>query len=147
MSSQPLHHASLIVEAGHRLRVTAVAECAALYFYHKARASGSAIDASVSALTDFGAFLLTAAAHHQLLSAACIFLAAKASECPVHLRDVVNVFFRMLQKRDLRLGATYQTLRESIANCELLLLRALSFNTIAPTPHKVYLHETSRPDE
>ena len=147
MSSQPLHHASLIVEAGHRLRVTAVAECAALYFYHKARASGSAIDASVSALTDFGAFLLTAAAHHQLLSAACIFLAAKASECPVHLRDVVNVFFRMLQKRDLRLGATYQTLREGIANCELLLLRALSFNTNAPTPHKVYLHEGSGPDE
>ena len=58
----------------------------------------------------------------------------------MHLRDVVNVFFRMLQKRDLRLGETYQTLRESIANSELLLLRALSFDTTAPTPHKACSH-------
>ena len=53
MSAAPLYHASLIVEAGHRLRVSAVAECAALYFYHKARASGSTIDASVSEMTLF----------------------------------------------------------------------------------------------
>lgn len=37
---------------------------------------------------------------------------------------------------------TYWQLKESVAKCELLLLRALNFNVYLDLPHKVRMHET-----
>ena len=55
----------------------------------------------------------------------------------MHLRDVVNVTYQYYHHVDIALDDSYKQLRESIANCELLLLRSLGFDTNVVTPHQV----------
>ena len=68
-----------------------------------------------------------------------LYLAAKTRESPRQLRDVVNVGFRLMHPRrpPLAVGKLYEALRESVVQCELILLRHLHFDTTFNAPHKV----------
>ncbi|BFZ08629.1 hypothetical protein BsWGS_11668 [Bradybaena similaris] len=77
-----------------------------------------------------------------LIGAACLSLACKTEEEPVRLRDIVNVCYRTLHKNKapLEISDTYWSLRESVARCELYLLRALEFKVQFDHPHKYLCH-------
>lgn len=68
-----------------------------------------------------------------------LYLAAKTRESPRQLRDVVNVGYRLMhpQKPPLSVGTLYEALRESVVQCELILLRHLQFDSTFNPPHKV----------
>lgn len=68
-----------------------------------------------------------------------VYLAAKMGEAPQDLRNVVNTCYRALHqdKPPLLVGDLYRELRESVVNCELIVLRILHFEVAARTPHSV----------
>lgn len=77
-----------------------------------------------------------------LIATSSLYLASKVEEDHVKLRDVVNVTYRCLHpdKPPLDIGTTYWQLRESIAQCELFILRVLNFQVSFTHPHKYLLH-------
>eukprot|EP00049_Salpingoeca_infusionum_P026717 m.27423 g.27423 ORF g.27423 m.27423 type:complete len:315 (+) comp8934_c0_seq2:169-1113(+) len=66
-----------------------------------------------------------------LIAATCIYLAGKAKENTRKLRDVISTGYATFypEKPALRLGSTYESIRESVVSCELILLRILNFKT------------------
>ncbi|CAL1529092.1 unnamed protein product [Lymnaea stagnalis] len=77
-----------------------------------------------------------------LIGATCLSLACKIEEENVRMRDIVNVCYRTLHKNKapLEIGDTFWALRESVASCELFLLRALQFKVVFDHPHKYLCH-------
>ncbi|XP_059153868.1 cyclin-Q-like isoform X2 [Physella acuta] len=77
-----------------------------------------------------------------LLGATCLSLACKIEEENVRIRDIVNVCYRTLHKNKapLEIGDKFWALRESVASCELYLLRALQFKVVFDHPHKYLCH-------
>ncbi|EDO45644.1 predicted protein, partial [Nematostella vectensis] len=77
-----------------------------------------------------------------LIGMTAIYLASKAEECPCKVRDVINVCYRSSHKDSpcLEINARYWELRESVVNCELLMLRVLGFRVSYDNPHKYLLH-------
>ncbi|XP_038054352.1 cyclin-Q-like [Patiria miniata] len=77
-----------------------------------------------------------------LVGAAAIYLATKVEEQHVKLRDIINVCYRILHRKEppLEVGKKYWELRESVVNCELLLIRMLKFNAKVTLPHKYMVH-------
>lgn len=57
---------------------------------------------------------------------------------------VINYHFfnRMLHRErgPLEVGSLYWELRDSVVNCELIMLRSLQFHVAFNNPHKVILH-------
>ncbi|XP_039251973.1 cyclin-Q-like [Styela clava] len=76
------------------------------------------------------------------IAATAIFLATKIEEQHTRLRDVVNVCHRTLfpSKPLLEIGRELYDLKDTIANCELLILRVLEFKVTCDHPHKYILH-------
>ncbi|XP_077645778.1 cyclin-Q [Lonchura striata] len=74
-----------------------------------------------------------------LAAAAALFVAAKAQGTPRRARDVLNVTLRCLQPGSPppALDGNFWALRDSLVQCELLLLRALRFRLPLAHPHKV----------
>lgn len=58
------------------------------------------------------------------------------------MRDVINVCYRTLHhdKPPLDIGSTYWSLRESVVQCELFVMRLLGFHVVLTHPHKYLLH-------
>lgn len=77
-----------------------------------------------------------------LVATAALYLASKTEESPCKLRDVINVSYRLLHrdKPPLEVGSLYWELHDSVANCELMILRALQFQVSFDSPHKYLLH-------
>ena len=77
-----------------------------------------------------------------LIAATCLYLGAKVEEDNVKIRDVVNVCYRGLYPNEaaLDMGPTYTSLKESVAQCELLLLRQIEFRVDFVHPHKYLLY-------
>lgn len=77
-----------------------------------------------------------------LVAATSLYLAGKVEEEHLRARDIINVFYSMLnpQKESLELGEEYWSLRDSIVQCELLLLRVLKFHVHNDHPHRYLLH-------
>lgn len=77
-----------------------------------------------------------------LIAATCIYLAGKAEEDHIKIRDIINVFYAMLHSdsEPLHNDSTYWALRDSIVQCELLLLRILRFKVANEHPHRYLLH-------
>ncbi|KAK0040945.1 cyclin-related protein FAM58A [Biomphalaria pfeifferi] len=77
-----------------------------------------------------------------LIGATSLSLACKIEEENVRLRDIINVCYRTLHKNKapLEIGDQFWALRESIASCELFLLRALQFTVVFDHPHKYLCH-------
>ncbi|XP_069137252.1 cyclin-Q-like [Argopecten irradians] len=112
-------------EAGLKLRLETVPLATAAVIYHKFFRENS--------LHDFDPYTIASTA---------IYLAGKVEEQPLKLRDVVNVCYRTLHKNKppLEMGDKYWQLRDSIANCELFVLRMLNFKVVFDHPHRYLLH-------
>uniref|UniRef100_A0A674GRR3 Cyclin N-terminal domain-containing protein n=1 Tax=Taeniopygia guttata TaxID=59729 RepID=A0A674GRR3_TAEGU len=76
-----------------------------------------------------------------LVAAAALFVAAKAQGTPRRARDVLNVTLRCLHPGSPppALDGNFWGLRDSLVQCELLLLRALRFRLPLAHPHKYLL--------
>ncbi|XP_041347144.1 cyclin-Q-like [Gigantopelta aegis] len=114
-----------IHESGLRLHMKSVPLATASVLYHKFFTENS--------LQDFDPYLI---------AMTCIYLAGKVEEEHLKLRDVINVCYRVLHRTKplLEIGESFWALRETVANCELFILRMLRFKISFVHPHKYLLH-------
>uniref|UniRef100_V9LH45 Cyclin-related protein FAM58A n=1 Tax=Callorhinchus milii TaxID=7868 RepID=V9LH45_CALMI len=75
-----------------------------------------------------------------LVAMAAIYLAGKVGEQHLRVRDIINVCHRSLclGAEPLCLDAGFWEVRDSVVQCELLLLRILNFRVCFQLPHKVF---------
>ncbi|KAM6469429.1 cyclin-Q isoform 1-T3 [Liasis olivaceus] len=76
-----------------------------------------------------------------LVAMAALYLAGKVEEQHLRTRDIINVSHRYLHPRSdpLELDTHFWELRDSIVQCELLMLRVLCFRVSFQHPHKLSL--------
>ncbi|XP_059589071.1 cyclin-Q isoform X2 [Alligator mississippiensis] len=116
--------ARFIMEAGVKLGLRSVPLATACTLYHRwTVAGGGGTDPYLVAMT-------------------ALYLAGKVEEQHLRSRDVLNVCHRYLHPSSppLDLDAQFWELRDSLAQCELLLLRCLCFRVSFQHPHKYLLH-------
>lgn len=79
---------------------------------------------------------------------ACVFLAAKIEECPRRLRDVINVWDYVKQKKLKRneipvpmdyYGTQYATIKNNVIKSERRILKELGFCVHVKHPHKIII--------
>lgn len=79
-----------------------------------------------------------------IIGATCIYLASKVEEDNLRLRDIINVFHSTLNKKccyqTLEMNNFFWDLRNTIVDCELIILRVLKFKTHYVYPHKYLLY-------
>lgn len=77
-----------------------------------------------------------------LIATTALYLAGKIEEDHKKIRDVINVCYRVRHKDKpaLDIGSTYWALRDSLTQCELLLMRVLQFRVSFQHPHKYLLY-------
>ncbi|KAL4676770.1 hypothetical protein H8959_010915 [Pygathrix nigripes] len=77
-----------------------------------------------------------------LIAMSSIYLAGKVEEQHLRTRDIINVSNRYfnLSGEPLELDSRFWELRDSIVQCELLMLRVLRFQVSFQHPHKYLLH-------
>ncbi|XP_032067686.1 cyclin-Q isoform X1 [Thamnophis elegans] len=77
-----------------------------------------------------------------LVAMAALYLAGKVEEQHLRIRDIINVSHRYLHPRSdpLELDTHFWELRDSVVQCELLMLRGLCFRVSFQHPHKYLLH-------
>ncbi|XP_048740590.1 cyclin-Q-like [Ostrea edulis] len=114
-----------IHEAGLRLHMTSVSLATASVIYHKFFRENS--------LQQYDPYLIATTA---------LYLAGKAEEQHIKIRDIVNVCYRTLHrsKPPLEMGEAFWSLRNTVSNCELFVLRMLQFKISFQHPHKYLLH-------
>uniref|UniRef100_A0A674GJE7 Cyclin N-terminal domain-containing protein n=1 Tax=Taeniopygia guttata TaxID=59729 RepID=A0A674GJE7_TAEGU len=116
--------ARFIMEAGVKLGLGSAALATACSSFHALAAAAPAL-----------------AQERFLVAAAALFVAAKAQGTPRRARDVLNVTLRCLHPGSPppALDGNFWGLRDSLVQCELLLLRALRFRLPLAHPHKYLL--------
>ncbi|KAM8933866.1 cyclin-Q [Pelodytes ibericus] len=77
-----------------------------------------------------------------LVAMSSIYLAGKVEEQHLRTRDIINVCHRYLNpgSEPLDVDSKFWELRDSIVQCELLMLRLLNFRVSFQHPHKYLLH-------
>ncbi|XP_005414183.1 PREDICTED: cyclin-related protein FAM58A isoform X1 [Chinchilla lanigera] len=77
-----------------------------------------------------------------LVAMSSIYLAGKVEEQHLRTRDIINVSNRYFNpgSEPLELDSRFWELRDSIVQCELLVLRVLRFQVSFQHPHKYLLH-------
>ncbi|EAW72851.1 family with sequence similarity 58, member A, isoform CRA_a [Homo sapiens] len=77
-----------------------------------------------------------------LIAMSSIYLAGKVEEQHLRTRDIINVSNRYFNPsgEPLELDSRFWELRDSIVQCELLMLRVLRFQVSFQHPHKYLLH-------
>ncbi|XP_008575265.1 PREDICTED: cyclin-related protein FAM58A [Galeopterus variegatus] len=77
-----------------------------------------------------------------LVAMSSIYLAGKVEEQHLRTRDIINVSNRYFNpgSEPLELDSRFWELRDSIVQCELLMLRVLRFQVSFQHPHKYLLH-------
>ncbi|XP_030625845.1 cyclin-Q [Chanos chanos] len=77
-----------------------------------------------------------------LVAMSCIYLAGKVEEQHLRTRDIINVCHRYFHPGSdpLELDGQFWELRDSVVQCELLILRQLNFQVSFEHPHKYLLH-------
>uniref|UniRef100_A0A8C5WLT3 Cyclin-Q n=1 Tax=Leptobrachium leishanense TaxID=445787 RepID=A0A8C5WLT3_9ANUR len=77
-----------------------------------------------------------------LVAMSAIYLAGKVEEQHLRTRDIINVCHRYLNpgSEPLEVDSKFWELRDSIVQCELLMLRLLNFRVSFQHPHKFLLH-------
>ncbi|XP_012864027.3 cyclin-Q [Echinops telfairi] len=114
-----------IMEAGVKLGLQSIPIATACTIYHKF--------VGESALDAYDPYLIAMSA---------IYLAGKVEEQHLRTRDIINVSNRYFNSgsEPLELDARFWELRDSIVQCELLILRVLRFQVSFQHPHKYLLH-------
>lgn len=117
-----------IMETGQRLKLPPVACASACVLYHRFLKLCHDNDNKVY--------------DEALVGTTALYLASKTEEFPCKLRDVINVSYRVLHqnKAPLEVGSLYWELRDSVVNCELMMLRTLQFHVAFNNPHKYLVH-------
>ncbi|KAK3731457.1 hypothetical protein QZH41_013649 [Actinostola sp. cb2023] len=135
-----------ILESGHKLRLPPIAIASACVIYHRFWRTCSQMGPGSVGKQNFDPYLI---------GATVLYLASKAEESPRKLRDVINVchreptasnmcLCRLLHKETfLEIGSEYWSLRDSVANCELFVLRVLGFKVATDNPHKAMCDTTN----
>ncbi|XP_074872805.1 cyclin-Q [Carettochelys insculpta] len=115
-----------IMEAGVKLGLHSIPVATACTIYHKF----------------FAARWAPAPYDPYLVAMAALYLAGKVEEQHLRTRDIINVSYRCLhpQSEPLELDCQFWELRDSIVQCELLVLRVLGFRVSFQHPHKYLLH-------
>lgn len=77
-----------------------------------------------------------------LVAMSSLYLAGKVEEQHLRARDIINVAYRYLHpgSEPLELDAHFWEMRDSMVQCELLVLRGLRFQVAFQHPHKYLLH-------
>lgn len=77
-----------------------------------------------------------------LVAMSCMYLAGKVEEQHLRTRDIINVSHRYFHSGTAPLECDQQfwDLRDSVVQCELLILRQLNFQVSFEHPHKYLLH-------
>ncbi|XP_068606000.1 cyclin-Q [Brachionichthys hirsutus] len=77
-----------------------------------------------------------------LVAMSCVYLAGKVEEQHIRTRDIINVSHRSLGGgcSPLDCCREFWELRDSVVQCELLILRQLRFHVSFEHPHKYLLH-------
>eukprot|EP00069_Balaena_mysticetus_P008184 bmy_19612T0 len=80
-----------------------------------------------------------------LVAMSSLYLAGKVEEQHLRTRDIINVSNRYFHpdSEPLELDSRFWELRDSIVQCELLVLRALRFQVSFQHPHKNWLNRYS----
>lgn len=77
-----------------------------------------------------------------LVAMSCVYLAGKVEEQHIRTRDIINVSHRYFNSGSapLECDKEFWDLRDSVVQCELLILRQLNFHVSFEHPHKYLLH-------
>lgn len=77
-----------------------------------------------------------------LVAMSAIYLAGKVEEQHLRTRDIINVCHRFFNpgSEPMELDGKFWELRDSVVQCELLILRHLNFQVAFQHPHKYLLH-------
>ncbi|XP_043936340.1 cyclin-Q-like [Protopterus annectens] len=77
-----------------------------------------------------------------LVAMSSVYLAGKVEEQHLRTRDIINVSHRYFNPHSepLELDSKFWELRDSIVQCELVILRLLNFHVCFQHPHKYLLH-------
>ncbi|XP_076022433.1 cyclin-Q [Genypterus blacodes] len=80
-----------------------------------------------------------------LVAMSCVYLAGKVEEQHIRTRDIINVSHRYFNSGSspLECDKEFWELRDSVVQCELLILRQLNFQVSFQHPHKYLLHYLS----
>ncbi|KAK2727016.1 cyclin-Q-like isoform X2 [Artemia franciscana] len=124
-SKHSFYVARFISECGLKLIMEAWTVSLAASYYHKCMKSVSEKDVDP-----------------YVVATSCLYLASKNDNRPLRLRDILNVAHSTIHRDSgvLDLTEEYWSLRDSVVQAELLLLRTLEFNTTVNLPHKYMLY-------
>ncbi|XP_070258886.1 cyclin-Q-like [Myotis yumanensis] len=116
---------SFIMEAGVKLGMQSIPVATACAIYHK-----FFCEINVDAYDPY------------LVAMSALYLAGKVEEQPLRTRDIINVSNRYFQpgSEPLELDSGFWVIPDSIAQCELLVLRVLRFQVSFEHPHRYLLH-------
>ncbi|ESO09642.1 hypothetical protein HELRODRAFT_92276, partial [Helobdella robusta] len=111
--------------SGTKLRMSSVALATSVTLFHRFNSSHDTKDIDV-----------------ETVAATLLYLSGKIEEESLRLRDVINVSHRILNPKDqlLEVDSKYFSLKDSLIQTELYLLRALKFNVSVDHPHKYLVH-------
>lgn len=132
VEARPAHEARVhfrvtrfIMEAGVKLGMQSIPIATACSIYHK-----FFCEANLEAYDPY------------LVAMASMYLAGKVEEQHLRTRDIINVSNRYFHpsSEPLELDARFWELRDSVVQCELLVLRVLRFHVSFQHPHKYLLH-------
>ncbi|XP_060034763.1 cyclin-Q-like [Erinaceus europaeus] len=120
----------LIMEAGIKLRMHYIPIATACTMYHK-----FFCEISLDAYDPY------------LVAMSSLYLAGKVEEQHLRTRDIINVSIRYFHpsSEPLELDARFWELRDSIVQCELLVLHVLRFQVNFQHPHKVFSDDLIKP--
>lgn len=112
-----------IMEAGVKLGMQSIPIATACTIYHK-----FFFEINVDAYDPY------------LVAMSSLYLAGKVEEQPLRTRDIINVSNRYFHpgSEPLELDSRFWVIRDSIVQCELLVLRVLRFQVSFQHPHKVW---------
>ncbi|XP_036845026.1 cyclin-Q isoform X2 [Oncorhynchus mykiss] len=81
-----------------------------------------------------------------LVAMSCIYLAGKVEEQHLRTRDIINVCHRYFHSSSepLNCDGEFWDLRDSVVQCELLVLRQLNFHVSFQHPHKVLCEDITK---
>lgn len=116
--------ARYVIECGMKLKASVLTIATAATYYHKFF--------SVATLKEYEPYLI---------GSTCIYLASKVEDDDIKIRDIINVGISCVRRGEPPLSLDpYFSMRDSLIQAELLLMRVLGFKMKVDLPHKYMLH-------